>query len=239
MPGARVLVVEDDRGVRDLLVALLSDEGYRVEAVDDGLAAVGAAESFRPHLAVVDAGLPGLDGHSLARRLKASLDLAVLFVTGADTPEDRRSGFRAGGDDYVTKPFDPEELALRVRAILRRSGAGGPELWCVGDLVVDEGARRVTRQGGEIALTETEWRLLAALVRRRGRVVPKAELVTEIWGAVDHATAHVLEVHLSALRRKLEASGPRLIHTVRGAGYVLRGPRPEGPPERENTPFRI
>ena len=229
MPGARVLVVEDDRGVRDLLVALLSDEGYRVEAVADGLAAVEAAESFRPHLAVVDAGLPGLDGHSLARRLKESLDLAVLFVTGADAPEDRRSAFRAGGDDYVTKPFDPEELALRVRAILRRSGAGGPEVWRVGDLVVDEGAHRVTHQGDEIVLTETESRLLTALVRRRGRVVPKAELVAEVWGAIDHASDHVLEVHLSTLRRKLEASGPRLIHTVRGAGYVLRGPGPAAP----------
>ena len=226
MPPARVLVVEDDRGARDLLVALLTDEGYRVEAVADGLAAVAAAESFRPHLAVVDAGLPGLDGHTVARRLKQALELAVLFVTAADTPEDRRSGFRAGGDDYVTKPFDPEELALRVRAILRRTGAGGPEVWRVGDLVVDEGARRVTRAGGEIVLTDTELRLLTALVRRRGRVVLKGELVAEVWGADDSATAHVLEVHVSALRRKLEASGPRLVHTVRGAGYVLRGPTP-------------
>ncbi|MDQ6728363.1 MAG: response regulator transcription factor [Actinomycetota bacterium] len=224
MPKARVLVVEDDVAVQRLLVALLRHDGHEVRAVGDGLEAIAVALSFRPDLAMIDGGLPGLDGRSVARRLRQAQEVAILFVTGATSSEDRREGFRAGGDDYVCKPFDPEELSLRVRAILRRTGVVSEDVLHLGedDVVIEGGARRVTRRGAEIMLTEKEYLILLILARRRGTVVARRQLVAELWGYDDDAGDHSLEVHVSALRRKLEAHGARIIHTVRGIGYILR-----------------
>jgi two-component system OmpR family response regulator len=222
VPDMRLLVVEDDPTVADLLVTILRDDGYEVRAVDDGVAALAEAATFRPDLVLLDAGLPRMDGWSVARRLRQSGDVPIILVTGADSREDVRAGFGIGVDDYVVKPFDGEELSARVRAVLRRSGQAVPRHWELGDLDVDGGARSVTRAGFPVALTATEYELLVVLLRNRQRVVPKGQLLSEVWhydsGERDD---HLVEVHVSALRRKLEAHGPRLVHTVRGAGYIL------------------
>lgn len=221
MAETRVLVVEDEPAARDLLIAILEDDGYKVRAVADGGAALEAAETFQAHLALIDSLLPGIDGPEVARRLRQASDLPIIFVTGADAAEDVHGAFRMGADDYIVKPFDPEELSWRVRAVLRRSGRAVTQVWECGDLVVDELARSVTRAGSLVPLTATEFKLLGVLVRNRTRVVPKGQLVGQVWGyeAADH---HLIEVHMSSLRRKLEAYGSRVIHTVRGTGYVLR-----------------
>jgi two-component system OmpR family response regulator len=156
----------------------------------------------------------------VARRLHDHGDVALMFLTGASSLQDRLAGFRAGGDDYVTKPFFPEEMGARIQAILRRRGAATTSLWEVGDVTVDEGSRQVSRRNSPIDLTRTEFEILVVLVRYRGRVVPKAALAAEVWGY--EQSRNVLEVHMSALRRKLETHGERCIHTVRGVGYVLR-----------------
>lgn len=218
--GIRLLVVEDEPAARRLLVAILEGDGYSVCDVGDGTAALAAAEAFRPDLALIDAGLPGLDGPEVARRLRQRGDLPIIFVTAADSAEAIRGGFRMGADDYIVKPFDAEELSWRVRAVLRRTGRSVSQVSECGDLVVDEAAQLVTRAGSPLTLTATEFKLLGVLIRSRTRVVPKAQLLEQVWGY--EADDHVLEVHVSSLRRKLEAHGPRMVQTVRGTGYVLR-----------------
>lgn len=220
MAEVRVLVVEDEQSARDLLIAILENDGYTVRAVADGSAALEAAASSRPDLALVDAGLPGMSGSDTARRLRQDGDFPIIFVTGADSAEDIHAGFRMGADDYILKPFDPEELSWRVRAVLRRSGHAVAQVQEFGDLVVDEEARLVTRAGAPIELTGTEFKVLGVLLRNRSRVVGKAQLVGQVWGY--DTDDHVLEVHMSSLRRKLETHGPRIIQTIRGTGYVLR-----------------
>jgi DNA-binding response OmpR family regulator len=222
MAAVRVLVAEDDRSPRDLLVAILRDDGYEVCAVADGTAALEAAETFHPDLALIDGGLPGIAGAEVARRLRQAGNLPIIFVTGADSAEDIHGGFRMGADDYILKPFDPEELSWRVRAVLRRSGHAVAQAWECGDLIVDEGARSATRAGSAVSLTAIEFKLLGVLVRNRTRVVPKGQLLGQVWGY--DGDEHLLAVHMSSLRRKLEAHGPRMIQTVRGTGYVLRSP---------------
>ena len=213
-------MVEDDRDIRDLLVALLEADGYEVRADEDGATALRSVRTFRPDLLLLDAGLPDIDGRSVARRVRQSSDVPIVFVTGATSAEEIRAGFQAGADDYVVKPFDPEELSWRVRAVLRGSGKAINQVMELGDLVVDEASRTVTRSGELIALTVIEFKLLTVLLRNRQRVVTKAQLLSEVWGY--EGTDHVVEVHISSLRRKLEAHGPRLIHTVRGVGYIVR-----------------
>jgi DNA-binding response OmpR family regulator len=220
MAEIRVLVVEDEPPARDLLVAILEDDGYKVCPVADGPSALEAATTFQPNLALIDGGLPGMAGAEVARRLRQEGNLPIVFVTGADSAQDVHDAFRIGADDYIVKPFDPEELSWRVRAVLRRSGVAVAQVWECGDLVVDEGTRLVTRGDTPVSLTATEFKMLSILIRNRTRVVPKRQLVDQIWGY--EADDHVLEVHMSALRRKLEANGSRMIHTIRGAGYVLR-----------------
>ena len=216
----RALVVEDDALARRLLVAILEADGYKVLAVEDGSAALSAAAHFKPDVALLDVGLPGITGADVARRLRQSSDIPIIFVTAADSAEEIHGGFKMGADDYIVKPFDPEELSWRVRAVLRRSGHAVAQVWECGDLVVDERARSVTMAGSPVPLTATEFKTLGVLVRNRMRVVPKGQLLGQVWGY--DADDHLLEVHISSLRRKLEAHGPRLIQTVRGAGYVLR-----------------
>ncbi len=220
MVGSRVLVVEDDALTRRLLVTILENDGYEVLDAADGPAAIDAAPRFKPDLALLDGGLPGVSGAEVARRLRQSNDLPIIFVTAADSAEEVRDAFKMGADDYIVKPFDPEELSWRVRAVLRRSGHAVAQVWDLGDLIVDEGARSVTRAGAPVLLTTIEFTLLSVLVRNRTRVVPKAQLLVQVWGY--EADDHLLEVHVSSLRRKLEADGPRIIHTIRGSGYILR-----------------
>ncbi|HUR48904.1 MAG TPA: response regulator transcription factor [Acidimicrobiales bacterium] len=222
MPTLRVLVVEDESATRDLLAAILTDDGYLVETVADGRAALKAAADSPPDLVLLDCALPGSNGVEVARRLRQDSNMPIIFVTGADSTEDIREGFTVGADDYIVKPFDSEELSWRVRAVLRRSGHTVSQRWEFGDLIVDEGTRSVARAGEPVPLTATEFDMLALLVRNRTRVVPKLQILG-LWG--HGADDHTLEVHMSALRRKLEVQGPRIIHTVRGVGYVLRDER--------------
>ena len=226
MPSLRVLVVEDEPATRELLSAILSDDGYEVVTVPDGDEALKSAADLRPDLVLLDCALPGSSGVDVARRLRQGSNMPIIFVTGADSTEDIREGFRVGADDYIVKPFDSEELSWRVRAVLRRSGHTVAQRWELGDLVVDEATRSVTRAGSTVTLTATEFDMLALLIRNRTRVVPKTQLLG-LWG--HEADDHTLEVHMSALRRKLEEYGPRIIHTMRGVGYVLRDERRSEP----------
>jgi two-component system OmpR family response regulator len=220
MAELRVLVVEDEPDARGLLVTILEKDGYRVRAEADGPAALDAAKTFRPDLALVDSGLPGINGAEVARRLRTAGNLPIIFVTGAHGAADIHGAFRLGADDYIVKPFDPVELSWRVRAVLRRSGRAVAQAWECGDVVLDESDQSVTRAGSPVALTATEFKLLDVLLRHRNQVVSKSQLLRLVWGHDAHG--HLVEVHMSSLRRKLEAHGPRMIGTVRGTGYVLR-----------------
>jgi len=218
----RVLLVEDDTALRDAVRSSLRAEGYEVRAEEDGTGIRGVATSFRPDLAVLDVRLPqGPSGLGIARMLRETDELPIIFLTAADGVEDRLAGFDAGGDDYLVKPFAMAELLARVRALLRRSGRLVSETWQVGDLIVDEAARQCFRAGQTLVLTRTEFDLLVALGRHPDRVLTKTQLLASVWG-FDAYDVNLVEVHVSALRRKLEAHGPRLIHTVRGSGYRLR-----------------
>ena len=218
----RVLVVEDDAPIREALDVALRNEGYQVLALEDGGRLLVAVDDFRPDLAVLDVRLgAGPDGYQLARNLRGKSTLPILFLTAADAVEDRLAGFDAGGDDYLVKPFSMAELLARVRSLLKRTGRLSSASWQVGDLVMDDDSRMVVRSGVPVDLTHTEYELLSVLVRHVGKVLSKTQLLTRVWG-FDAYDANLVEVHMSALRRKLEQSGPRIIHTVRGSGYVLR-----------------
>ena len=219
---ARVLVVEDDAPIRSALAVALRGEDYEVRSEPDGTTIRQVASEFRPDLAVLDVRLPvGPDGFALARQLREGSDLPILFLTAADAIESRLAGFEAGADDYLVKPFSMAELLARIQALLRRSGRLTSAVWQLGDLVVDDAARSVVRNGEVVDLTRTEYGLLSVLAQNPGQVLTKIQLLTQVWG-FDAYDANLVEVHMSALRRKLEAFGPRLVHTVRGAGYVLR-----------------
>lgn len=218
----RVLVVEDDAPIRGALDVALRGEGYQVLVLCEGKQLMDATDDFRPDLAVLDVRLgDGPDGYELARRLRRRSTLPILFLTAADAVEDRLAGFDAGGDDYLIKPFSMAELLARVRSLLKRAGRLESASWQVGDLVVDEDAHTAVRAGVSLDLTRTEYDLLAVLVRHVGKVLSKTQLLTQVWG-FDAYDNNLVEVHMSALRRKLEQAGPRIVHTVRGAGYVLR-----------------
>ncbi|AGZ40579.1 winged helix family two component transcriptional regulator [Actinoplanes friuliensis DSM 7358] len=216
-----MLVVEDEDAIRAPLAAALRAAGHEVRECADGAGFEDVVDGFRPDLALLDVQLPGgRDGFALAGVLRNRSDCAVLMVTARDAMDDRLRGFAAGADDYVVKPFAIVEVLARVSAILRRLGRV-PSAVQVGDLVVDEDARVAVRAEAALDLTATEFKLLAYLAGHRGRILSKTQLLTQVWG-YDEYDPNLVEVHVSALRRKLEQHGPRLIHTARGLGYVLR-----------------
>jgi two-component system OmpR family response regulator len=218
---ARVLIVEDEEAIRAPLAQALRAAGHQVRDAADAAGFENLVDAFRPDLAVLDVMVPGgRDGFSLARALRARSDSAILMLTARDAVDDRLRGFDAGADDYVVKPFATVEVVARVAALLRRLGRV-PATVEIGDLLLDEGGGVVQRSGKPVELTATEFRMLAMLVAHRGRVLSKTQLLTQVWGYDDY-DPNLVEVHLSAVRRKLERHGPRIIHTVRGLGYVLR-----------------
>jgi two-component system, OmpR family, response regulator len=220
-PPARILVVEDETTIREAVATALADAGYAVNDQADGARIRELAGSFRPDLAILDIALPGPDGLSLARQLRARDDLPILFLTARDGLDDRLAGFAAGADDYLVKPFALTELLARVHALLRRAGRLRSATIQAGDLIFDEATRSVLRAGHQLELTPTEYQLLAYLLARRGRVISKAELLTQVWGYGSY-DPNLVEVRVSSLRRKLEAAGPRIVHTVPGHGYAVR-----------------
>ncbi|GGW50146.1 DNA-binding response regulator [Streptomyces lucensis JCM 4490] len=223
----RVLVVDDDPDLAEVLTGALRYEGWEVRAAGDGAAALAAAGELLPDAVVLDVMLPDTDGFAVLRRLHAvKPDVCVLFLTARDAVEDRIAGITAGGDDYVTKPFSLEEVVARLRGLLRRAGMArsheeGPRM-VVGDLVMDEDAREVTRSGELIDLSPTEFELLRFLMRNPRRVLSKAQILDRVWSYDFGGRAHVVELYISYLRKKIDAGREPVIHTVRGAGYVLK-----------------
>ncbi len=222
----RVLVVDDETRLRELLSMALRFEAWDVRTAEAGIEAVRTAREFRPDAVVLDMMLPDIDGLEVLRRLRNDTpSVPVLFLTARDAVEDRIAGLTAGGDDYVTKPFSLEEVVARVRALVRRSGAAvarDDAVLTVGDLYLDEDSREVRRGGTEISLTATEFELLRFLMRNPRRVLSKAQILDRVWNYDFGGQANVVELYISYLRKKIDADRPPMIHTMRGAGYVLR-----------------
>jgi two-component system, OmpR family, response regulator len=222
----KVLVVDDEPTLIELLASVLRYEGWDIRTAADGSSAVRVARDFRPDAVILDVMLPDFDGLEVLRRLRAEQpQVCVLFLTARDAVEDRVAGITAGGDDYVTKPFSLEEVLARLRGLLRRSGAArarsGTEL-TVADLTMDEDAREVRRGGEPVDLTATEFELLRYLMRNPRRVLSKAQILDRVWNYDFGGQAHVVELYISYLRRKIDAGREPLIHTVRGVGYMLK-----------------
>ncbi len=225
--GPRVLVAEDDRAVRESLGRALGLEGYQVQVVPDGLAALDAVATFRPDAIVLDVMMPHLDGLSACRRLRSQGERTpILMLTARTEVPDRVSGLDAGADDYLGKPFALDELLARLRALLRRVGADDPPTPLgAGDLRIEPAARRAWRGERELDLSKTEFDLLEMLARNRGIVLDPTTIYERIWGYDFGPDSKNLAVYIGYLRRKTEEGGePRLIHTVRGVGYTLREP---------------
>ncbi len=221
--GGRVLVVEDDADIADVLRRSLRNEGYEVRTSGDGEEALDVAVGFVPDLVVLDLGLPGLDGVEVCRRLRMEGDVPILILTARTETEDRVTGLDSGADDYLVKPFERKELLARIRALLRRRPPRGAASLEVGDLTLNPDTREVRRGEREIELTNREFELLEFLMRNERLVVSRERLLDEVWGYDPTAATNTIDVFISNLRRKLETGGePRLLHTKRGAGYVLR-----------------
>ena len=219
----RVLVVEDDDDIAQVLQRSLRMEGYEVRLAPDGEAALTEAARFHPDLVVLDLGLPKLDGIEVARRLREHDDVPILMLTARDALEARVEGLDSGADDYLVKPFERQELLARLRALLRRRPPRGAASIVVADLSLNPDTHEVARGERTVELTQREFELLEYLMRNERIVVPRQRLLEEVWGNDPFATTNTIEVFVSNLRRKLEADGePRLLHTIRGAGYVLR-----------------
>jgi DNA-binding response OmpR family regulator len=220
---ARVLIVEDDEDIAQVLQRSLRLEGYETRIAGDGEAALGAANDFVPDLVVLDLGLPKIDGMDVARRLRESDDVPILMLTARDALESRVEGLDAGADDYLVKPFERQELLARLRALLRRRPPRGSASLVVSDLSLNPDTHEVKRGARVVELTQREFELLEYLMRNERIVVPRQRLLEDVWGYDPFATTNTIEVFVSNLRRKLEAGGEdRLLHTIRGAGYVLR-----------------
>ncbi|HLJ09260.1 MAG TPA: response regulator transcription factor [Acidimicrobiia bacterium] len=227
VPEARVLVVDDEDSITDLVSTALRYVGFEVAVAANGRQALERAATFRPELVVLDVMLPDLDGFEVVRRLRADgLRVPIVFLTARDATEDKVAGLTIGGDDYVTKPFSLEELVARVRAVLRRT-AGGPEQsgrLQIADLELDEDSHQVWRAGQPVELTATEFKLLRYLMMNARRVLSKAQILDHVWNYDFGGDGSIVETYISYLRKKVDASEPRLIQTVRGVGYTLRPP---------------
>jgi two-component system, OmpR family, response regulator len=225
MAGERLLLVDDEDNLRSMLDAALRHNGFDVASVANGRDALSAVADVAPDLVVLDVMLPDLDGFEVCRRLRADGDRTpVLFLTARDATEDKVRGLTLGGDDYLVKPFSLEELVARVQAVLRRAGlaAEGDAVLRCADLEMDDDAHRVSRGGVEVSLSPTEYKLLRHLLINQGRALSKAQILDHVWDYDFGGNAGVVENYISYLRRKVDATGPPLIHTVRGFGYVLR-----------------
>ncbi|WP_197415153.1 response regulator transcription factor [Mycobacterium sp. M26] len=221
-----VLVVDDEAVLAEMVSMALRYEGWNITTASDGASAISAARSTRPDAVVLDIMLPDMSGLDVLRRLREQTpNLPVLLLTAKDAVEDRIAGLTAGGDDYVTKPFSIEEVVLRLRALLRRTGVttedSGAQI-VVGDLVLDEDSHEVTRAGSPIALTSTEFELLRFLMRNPKRVLSKAQILDRVWSYDFGGRSNIVELYISYLRKKIDSGREPMIHTLRGAGYVLK-----------------
>ena len=226
-PEARLLVVEDEPNILELLSASLRLAGFEVATAADGSEALRAAQRHRPDLVVLDVMLPDLDGFDVARRLRSGdARIPVLFLTARDATEDKVKGLTIGGDDYVTKPFSLEEVVARIRAVLRRvqgaAAAAPPSRLRVADLELDTESYEVWRAGRRVQLSPTEFKLLRYLMSNVGRVLSKGQILDHVWNYDFGGEGNVVETYISYLRKKIDRLGPPLIHTVRGVGYSLR-----------------
>jgi two-component system OmpR family response regulator len=223
---ARLLVVEDDPNILELLSASLRFAGFSVLMAENGIDAVSVARDERPDLVVLDVMLPDLDGFEVIRQLRSGgVRTPVVFLTARDATEDKIRGLTLGGDDYVTKPFSLEELTARIRAVLRRTtGEVVGARMVFADLELDEDSREVFRGNQRVALSPTEFKLLRYLMANKGRVLSKAQILDHVWNYDFRGEDSIVESYISYLRRKVDFVEPRLIHTLRGVGYVMRLP---------------
>ncbi len=225
--GARVLVVDDEPNITELVAMALRYEGFTVKTAATGRGALSAVTQFSPALVILDVMLPDIDGIEVMKRLNSQgSKVPIIFLTARDATEDKVHGLTIGGDDYVTKPFSIEELMARVRVVLRRHGNNNePGKLTLADLELDDEAHEVRRQGRVVDLTNTEYRLLRYLLINSGRVLTRSQILDHVWHYDFGGDASVLETYVSYLRRKVDRFDPPLIQTVRGVGYVLRPPR--------------
>jgi two-component system OmpR family response regulator len=227
-PSHRVLVVDDEPNLVDVISMALRYQGFTVETAADGRSALKAVSEFRPHLIVLDIMLPDMEGFEVAKRLGAQrAQSPIIFLTARDATEDKVRGLTSGGDDYVTKPFSLEELVARIRTILRRAGLAEADSGRLQfeDLEMDEETREVSRAGKAIDLSATEYRLLHYMMLNPRRVLTRSQILDHVWDYDFGGDARVLETYVSYLRRKLNPHGSQVIHTVRGVGYALRAAR--------------
>jgi two-component system OmpR family response regulator len=222
----RVLIVDDENNLSDLLSMALRFEGWEVRAAASGLEAVRAAREFQPDAVALDMMLPDFDGMEVLRRIRIdNPTLPVLFLTARDAVEHRIAGLTAGGDDYVSKPFSLEEVVARLRALMRRTAEvadASASVLMVGDLTMDEDSHEVARGGQSIALTATEFELLRYLMRNPRRVLSKAQILDRVWNYDFGGKANVVELYISYLRKKIDVGRTPMIHTMRGVGYVIK-----------------
>ena len=227
-PEARLLVVDDEPNIVELLSATLRFAGFEVETAAGGLEAVETARTYRPDLLVLDVMMPGLDGFGVVRRLRQEgVRTPVVFLTAKDATEDKVQGLTLGGDDYVTKPFSLEEVVARIRAVLRRVSTSPQAATHLSfaDIELDEDTHEVWKAQELVPLSPTEFKLLRYFMQNPGRVLSKAQILDHVWNYDFGGDANVVESYVSYLRRKVDTTEPRLLHTLRGVGYVLRLPR--------------
>jgi two-component system, OmpR family, response regulator len=228
-PRPRLLVVDDEPNILELLSASLRYAGFEVETASSGGQALEVARQYRPDMLVLDVMMPGIDGFGVLRRLRGDGQrVPVLFLTARDGTDDTVTGLTLGGDDYVTKPFSLEELIARIRAVLRRTGGPGtrqPARMVFGDIELDDDSHEVWKAGALVPLSPTEFKLLRYFIQNAGRVLSKAQILDHVWNYDFNGEANVVESYVSYLRRKIDTTEPRLLHTLRGVGYALRQPR--------------
>jgi two-component system, OmpR family, response regulator len=230
-PEARLLVVEDEPNILELLSMSLRFAGFEVTTASTGPDALNRAREARPDLVLLDVMLPGMDGFEVARTLRKDGQVPVVFLTAKDATEDKVQGLTIGGDDYITKPFSLEEVVARVRAVLRRTGSGPAEdeastsRLSFADIVLDDDTHEVWKADREVELSPTEFKLLRFLLQNPNRVMSKQQILEHVWNYDFGGDGNVVESYVSYLRKKLDTSEQRLLHTVRGVGYVLRAPK--------------